>query len=260
MSPREAFFLSIDPAGANSPLFSGEALQQSGSPFGDASLHGPAIFTQSGLSNGAADVSIGLVSFDGNGNIAGEFDENNGGAVTTEAQLTGTYVAQSNGRTLLNLVDVKTQNVSSLVAYLIAPNTAFLLSREAAVQIGTLQPQLVAAPFGNSLLAGTFTFAPDAVADSSALLATGVGIFSGTGGQAGLVGTEDSSQNSVNKPNLAVAGTYSVSSVSNNGRGVASVTTPGTQMIAFWMVSFSEAVGIDVDAGYQNPTVVIFEQ
>jgi hypothetical protein len=260
VSPREAFFLSIDPAGANSPLFSGEALQQSGSPFGDASLHGPAIFTQSGLSNGAADVSIGLVSFDGNGNIAGEFDENNGGVVTTEAQLTGTYVAQSNGRTLLNLVDVKTQNVSSLVAYLIAPNTAFLLSREAAVQIGTLQPQQVAAPFGNSLLAGTFTFAPDAVADSSALLATGVEIFSGAGGQAGLVGTEDSSQNSVNKPNLAVAGTYSVSAVSNNGRGVANLTTPGTQMIAFWMVSFSEAVGIEVDAGYQNPTVVIFEQ
>jgi hypothetical protein len=31
-------------------------------------------------------------------------------------------------------------------------------------------------------------------------------------------------------------------------------------MIAFWMVSFSEAVGIDVDTGNQNPTVVIFEQ
>jgi hypothetical protein len=235
-------------------------LQQSGSPFGDKSLQGPAIFTQSGLSNGLADVSIGVVSFDGNGNITGEFDENNGGVVTTEAQLTGTYVTQSNGRTLLSLVDVKTQNVSSLVAYLTGPNSAFLLSREAAVQIGTLQPQQVSSPFGNSLLAGTFRFAPDAVADSGAILAAGVGTFSGTGGQAGLVGSEDSSQGSVTKSNLAVAGTYSVSTVSNNGRGVANLTSPGTQMIAFWMVSFSEVVGIDVDAGYQNPTVVIFEQ
>jgi hypothetical protein len=260
VSAHEAFFLSTDPASATSPIFGGEALQQSGSPFSDASLHGPAIFTQSGLSNGSADVSIGLVSFDANGNIAGEFDENNGGIITTEAQLTGTYVAQSNGRTVLNLVNVKTQTVTSLVAYLIAPNSAFLLNRGAGVQVGTLKPQQITAPFGNSFLAGTFTFAPDAVANSTAILATGVGTFDGTGGQAGLVGTEDSSQNSGTKPNLPVVGTYSVSAVSNNGRGVANLTSPGTQMIAFWMVSFSEVVGIDVDAGYQNPTLVIFEQ
>jgi hypothetical protein len=131
---------------------------------------------------------------------------------------------------------------------------------EPAVKIGALQPQLVAPPFNNSLAAGTFTFAPDAVASLSAPLSTGIATLSGTGGEAGLAGTEDSSQTSGLSPNLKVIGTYSVSSVSNNGRGVANLTSPGPQTIAFWMVSFSEFVGVDIDAGYGEPTEVIFEQ
>ena len=176
--------------------------------------------------------------------------------------LAGSYTTQSNGRALLNLINVKTQAVTSFVAYLIAPNSGFLLSMEPAVKIGALQPQVVAPPFNNSLLAGTFMFGPDAVADSNAILATGVGTFDGIGldPSKALKGTEDSSQTSGLSPDLHVAGTYSVSSVSNNGRGVANLTSPGPQMIAFWMVSFSEFVGVDIDAGYSEPTEVIFEQ
>jgi hypothetical protein len=174
--------------------------------------------------------------------------------------LAGSYTTQSNGRTLLNLINVKTQAVTSFVAYLIAPNSALLLSMEPAVKIGALQPQVVAPPFSNGVAAGTFTLAPDAVANSSAPVATGVITLDGKGGQAGLVGTEDSSQTSGLSPDLHVAGTYSVSSVSNNGRGVANLTSPGPQMISFWMVSFSEFVGVDIDAGYSEPTELIFEQ
>lgn len=260
VSPREAFWLSTDPVGASSPMFSGEALQQSSSPFSESSFQGFTVFTQSGLANGSADVAVGQLSFDGKGAIAGQFDENNGGVITRAALLAGSYTTQPNGRTLLNLANVKTQSVTSFVAYLIAPNSAFLLSMEPAVKIGALQPQLVAPPFNNSLAAGTFTFAPDAVASLSAPLSTGIATLSGTGGEAGLAGTEDSSQTSGLSPNLKVIGTYSVSSVSNNGRGVANLTSPGPQTIAFWMVSFSEFVGVDIDAGYGEPTEVIFEQ
>jgi hypothetical protein len=260
VSSHEAFWLSTDPVGASSPMLSGDALQQSSSPFSESSLQGSSVFTQSGLANGSADVAIGQLSFDGTGAISGQLDENNGGAITTAAVLAGSYTTQSNGRALLNLINVKTQAVTSFVAYLIAPNSAFLLSMEPAVKIGALQPQVVAPPFSNGVAAGTFTLAPDAVANSSAAVATGVITLDGKDGQAGLVGTEDSSQTSGLSPDLHVAGTYSVSSVSNNGRGVANLTSPGPQMISFWMVSFSEFVGVDIDAGYSEPTELIFEQ
>jgi hypothetical protein len=260
VSSHEAFWVSTDPVGASSPMLSGDALQQSSSPFSESSLQGSSVFTQSGLANGSADVAIGQLSFDGMGAISGQLDENNGGVITTAAVLAGSYTTQSNGRTLLNLINVKTQAVTSFVAYLIAPNSALLLSMEPAVKIGALQPQVVAPPFSNGVAAGTFTLAPEAVANSSAGLATGVITLDGKGGQAGLVGTEDSSQTSGLSPDLHVAGIYFVSSVSNNGRGVANLTSPGPQMIAFWMVSFSEFVGVDIDAGYSEPTEVIFEQ
>ncbi len=260
VSPHEAFWLSTDPIGAASPMFSGEALQQSGSPFSAASFQGLSIFTQSGLANGSPYVAVGQLSFDGQGAIGGQFDENNGGAITTSALLGGSYTTQSNGRTLLNLVNVKTQGVTSFVAYLIAPNAAFLLSMEPAVRIGALRPQLVAPLFTNSVAAGTFTFASEAVANLTAPLSTGVSTLSGTGGEAIWMGAEDSNQTSGLSPNLKMAGTYTVSSVSNNGRGVANLTSPGPQMIAFWMVSFSEFVGVDIDTGDAEPTVLIFEQ
>jgi hypothetical protein len=260
VSPHEAFWLSTDPIGAASPMFSGEALQQSGSPFSATSFQGLSIFTQSGLANGSPYVAVGQLSFDGQGAIGGQFDENNGGAITTSALLGGSYITQSNGRALLNLVNVKTQGVTSFVAYLIAPNSAFLLSMEPAVRIGALRPQLVTPPFTNSVAAGTFTFASEAVANLTAPLSTGVSNLSGTGGEAIWTGAEDSNQSSGLSPNLKMAGTYTVSSVSNNGRGVANLTSPGPQMIAFWMVSFSEFVGVDIDAGDAEPTVLIFEQ
>ena len=138
-------------------MLSGDALQQSSSPFSESSLQGSSVFTQSGLANGSADVAIGQLSFDGMGAISGQLDENNGGVITTAAVLAGSYTTQSNGRALLNLINVKTQAVTSFVAYLIAPNSAFLLSMEPAVKIGALQPQVVAPPFSNGVAAGTFT-------------------------------------------------------------------------------------------------------
>jgi hypothetical protein len=61
-------------------------------------------------------------------------------------------------------------------------------------------------------------------------------------------------------PGQALVGTYSVSSVSNNGRGVILLTSPAGNTIAVWVTSDSEFVGLDIDSITPQPTILHFEQ
>ena len=255
VSAQEVIVLSIDPLSANNPIFSGEALQQSGSPATPASLQGNTIFTETGLTGGFADVSAGLMSFDGAGNIAGQFDENNGGVVTSGSALSGIYAVSVTGRGSMNVA--RSGSVSTLVAYVVSPNFAFLMDLGSTVKLGQLVPQSIAPPFGNSSLAGELIFGSEAMAKADAPLATGVDLFDAKGG---VTGTEDSSQTSGLTPEAAVAGSYSISSTSNNGRGSLTLKSPAPQSVALWMVSPSEAVGVDVDPSNVSPTILRFQQ
>jgi Fe-S cluster assembly iron-binding protein IscA len=257
VSAQEVFLLSTDPLSTNNPIFSGEALQQSGAPSTPSSLLGNAIFSETGLTGGFADVSVGLMSFDGGGSITGQFDENNGGSITAAGTLTGVYSVAVTGRVAMNVVNAQNHSVSSLVAYIVSPNSAFLMDLGPTVKMGQVTPQLIAAPFGNSSLAGDLIFGPEAMAKADAPLATGVDLFDG---KSALTGTEDLSQTSGLTSTAAVAGSYSVSSVSNNGRGTMTLKSPAPQSISFWMISFSEFVGVDVDPSNVSPTFVRFEQ
>jgi len=249
--------LSTDALSTNNPIFSGEALQQSGAPFAPASLQGNTIFSETGLTGGFADVSAGLMSFDGGGSITGQFDENSGGLITAAGTLTGVYSVAVTGRVAMNVVNAQNHLVSSLTVYLISPNFAFLMDTGPTVKMGQIKPQLIAPPFSNSSLAGDLIFGPEAMAKTDASLASGVNLFDGKGG---VAGTEDISQTSSLTSAAPVAGSYSVSSVSNNGRGSITLKSPAPQSISFWMISFSEFVGVDVDPANVSPTIVRFEQ
>lgn len=257
VSAQEIFLLSTDPLSTNNPIFSGEALQQSGAPYVASSLHGNTIFSETGLIGGFADVSVGLMSFDGGGGITGQFDENNGGSITAAGTLTGVYSVAVTGRVAMNVVNAQNHSVSSLVAYIVSPNSAFLMDLGPTVKMGQVTPQLIAAPFSNSSLAGDLIFGHEAMAKADAPLATGVDLFDG---KSALTGTADLSQTSGLTSTAAVAGSYSVSSVSNNGRGTMTLKSPAPQSISFWMLSFSEFVGVDVDPSNVSPTLVRFEQ
>ena len=78
-------------------------------------------------------------------------------------------------------------------------------------------------------------------------------------GMGNVSGTLDEFTSSGFLPNQSVAGTYSVSLSSNNGRGSILLTTPASTY-SLWLISGSHFVAIDVDPSNAQPTVFEFEQ
>jgi len=117
------------------------------------------VFELNAVSNSAADVSLGLGNFDGQGNVtAYTFDENNGGTLTTTAQnnYTGTYSVDStnpqSGRVTVSLSGVTNQPVWYLVTF----NTGFVIGTDPGVTSGTFEPQVVMQPIFITALFGNY--------------------------------------------------------------------------------------------------------
>ena len=104
----------------------------------------------------AADMSVGLGNFDGNGNITSYiFDENNGGALTTPSQnsYTGTYTVDAiSGRVSVSLTGITNQPVWYLVTF----NTGFVVGTDPNVTAGVFEPQTVSQPITILSLFGIF--------------------------------------------------------------------------------------------------------
>lgn len=257
VSAKEFFLVSADVLASGNPLFSGSALQQSGAPFSSSSFSGHSVFQQTGVSGGAPDVSVGRMTYDGHGTITIQFDENAGGTVQIGNTLNGAYAVTLNGRTTLNLVNSQTHQASTAIMYAISQNTAYIMDSSASVRSGYLESQVVVPPFGDADLVGNYTFASSTPAVGNAPLASGVADFDGNGN---VQGNED--EDFVSGPDLSqlMNGTYAVSPVSQNGRGVILLTLPQPETLAIWLASYSRAYGIPVDASDVDPTVLIFEQ
>ncbi len=115
---------------------------------------------------------LGLITFDGNGNISASTDENTGGTLAAN-KYTGTYSIASNGRTTLSGF-----GVHSVVFYLSA-TTAFTLEDDPAVTTGTIVPQ-VASVTGNASISGSYqgatlqTVSPNVTVEADSANADGV--------------------------------------------------------------------------------------
>jgi hypothetical protein len=257
VSASELFLVSADVLNGGNPLLSGSALQQSGAPYSNSSFSGHSVFYQTGVSGGNPDVSVGLLTYDGHGTITVQFDENAGGTVQIWNTLTGAYAVSLDGRTILNLVNSQTHQASTATMYAISQNTAFIMDSSASVRSGYLESQLVAPPFGDTDFVGNYTFASSTPAGASAALTSGVANFDGNGN---VQGNEDEDFVSGPDLNQLMNGTYAISPVSQNGRGVIMLTLPQPETIAIWLATYTRAYGIPVDASDVDPTVVIFEQ
>jgi hypothetical protein len=257
VSASELFLVSADVLNGGNPLLSGSALQQSGAPYSNSSFSGHSVFYQTGVSGGNPDVSVGLLTYDGHGTITVQFDENAGGTVQIWNTLTGAYAVSLDGRTILNLVNSQTHQASTVTMYAISQNTAFIMDSSASVRSGYLESQLVAPPFGDTDFVGNYTFASSTPAGASAALTSGVANFDGNGN---VQGNEDEDFVSGPDLNQLMNGTYAISPVSQNGRGVIMLTLPQPETIAIWLATYTRAYGIPVDASDVDPTVLIFEQ
>jgi hypothetical protein len=263
VSANKLLLISVDPLSFENPIFSGPAELQTGAPFTTASFNGGSVFTFSGTNGTAPDDTVGRFLFNGGSSVAVTFDQNNGGAVTVGGQLAGAYDVELNGRGTLNL-DNSSGSSTVWYMYAISPNTAYIMDGSTgAVSVGEMKAQTAVSPFSNPDILGTYLIGSGEPIMQSTPLDSGDATFDGGAsiqGLGGVTGTEDISQPSALAPGQALVGTYSVSSVSNNGRGVILLTSPAGNTIAVWVTSDSEFVGLDIDSITPQPTILHFEQ
>jgi hypothetical protein len=218
----------------------------------------------SGTNGTAPDDTVGRFQFNGDSSITAVADQNNGGAITVGSIMTGAYDIELNGRGTLNLDNPADGSVTVWYLYAVSPNTAFLMDASTSnVAIGEMKAQTAVLPFSNSNILGTYLFGSGEPTLQTTPLDSGIAGFDGGSGIQGLgavTGAEDISQSSTLVPNQILNGTYSVSSVSNNGRGSILLTSPSGKTIAVWITNASEFVGVNVDSTTPQPTILHFEQ
>ncbi len=264
VSANELLLISTDPLSFNNPIFSGPAELQSGAPYTTASFSGGSVFSLSGTNGTAPEDTVGRFEFNGGSNITAVFDQNNGGTVSVGTVMTGAYDIELNGRGTINLDNPANGSVTIWYLYAISPNTAFLMDASTGtVSVGEMKAQTAFAPFSNSNILGSYLFGSGEPILQTTPLDSGTANFDGGSNLQGLgaaTGAEDISQASTLSPNQILTGTYSVSSVSNNGRGSILLTSPSGKTIAVWVTSASEFVGLNVDSTTPQPTILHFEQ
>jgi hypothetical protein len=257
VSANKLLLTSTDQLSPSNPIFSGPAELQSGAPYLTSSFSGPTVFSLAGETSNVPQVLVGRISFDGVSQPLVEFDQNTGGTVVTGNVLTGAYSIEVNGPGTLNL-----DNSNGLTKvwdiYAISPNHAFMMDASSAdVGMGELKPQSAETLFSNADIQGAYTLGSGEPLVSAATLSTGVSSFNGKNA---VSGKEDTSNSSALLAAQAVAGTYSVSGSSNNGRGTLVLTSPSGETIALWVTSASEVLGLEVDSLNSQPVVLYFEQ
>jgi len=257
VSADKLILVSMDPLSSGNPFFGGIAELQTGAPFLSSSFEGPTVFTLGGESGNVPQVIVGQITFDGVDQPLVEFDENTGGNLTTGNVLTGAYSVGLNGAGTLNLDNSNGSN-RTWVMYAISPNHAFLLDDSTSMaSTGEIKPQSATTPFTALDILGGYGIGSGEPLVYGAPLYSGVSNFDG---QSAVSGTEDFSVGPVLSADQSLNGTYTVSGNSNNGRGTLNLTSPFPSTIALWVVSDSEVVGVELDAGNTRPIVLYFEQ
>jgi hypothetical protein len=264
VSANEFLMISIDPLNQNSLLFGGPAKIQNGAPFAPSSFNGGAIVSMIGMDGSSPQALAGRFNFDGDAGISLNFDENDGGKVTVAGLMTGAYDLELNGRGTLNLDNPANGGSTIWYMYATGPNQGFIMDASTgAASIGEITAETTVPPFMNSDILGTYSFgAGDPIVQSSTL-SSGVSSFDGGSsirGQGMMSGAEDTSQASSLSLNQVLAGTYSVSGVSNNGRGTILLTSPSAGTIAVWVARPSQYVGLRIDSTITQPVILYFEQ
>jgi len=126
---------------------------------------------QSGLTSAGPDASVGVATFDGNGNITrqgidslpGYFTDENNAGTTSQNSYNGTYsvdtscgnISKACGRVEVTLTPIGGGPAVTPVWYLVTKNQAFTVGTDSAVSSGQLSQQS-GAPFRNLSLLGSY--------------------------------------------------------------------------------------------------------
>jgi len=235
-----------------SSVFSGAARAQSVSSFSNSSLNGISVFAIAGQSSAgsfgspaSSNAQAGLLTFDGTGNLTLSSDKNDAGTVTTVTD-SGTYSVEANGRVTITS---SSSTGNAPVTYLAAPGEGFILGSDFDAALGLFAPQ-TGSSFTNASFSGSNLFGSNiggapvfgSGPTSGVVTADGAGNLSGTSDSSGV-----SSSVITLDPDDPFTDTYSVSS---NGR-----VTIGSGGMVFYMLSTTDAVGINVNSSNSQPGI-----
>lgn len=238
VTPTELLASSGDISSSTVPLVSGTALQQSGTPFSNATFTAVNVLetTGSALQGPAAfipDVTLGLLASDGIGNALAHYDEFKGTLLAPQSYIATYAVDATTGRTPIT----SSGNVK-LILYLVGNNRAMVLGADTSTSSGIAEAQ-TGLPFANSSLKGNYLGGTlpwpelNAVSLAAPDGAGNIKFTSNTSGSSGL------------KTNVTTSGTYSVDV---SGRAPVTVSGDATTRILY-VVSPAKAVLLSGDTG-----------
>jgi hypothetical protein len=288
VSRGEAFLVTNSSGGA-APIIGGEAVTTASS-FSNASLQNTQMFHLGGVTSGTADVSIGVLTFDGIGTISGTEYQDQAGTVGTTA-ISGTYTVDAKTGRAIFSAEQQGQSLGPhpFVAYLVpAPAnltrqsctnpatcfTGFLMGTDSSAQDGVLEFQTPTTapppPFSNVYLAGDYAYGTDEILDLLTPTFEGVvyALPSGASTTTGSLGSNPAASqafvqdvsyscsapspqpNCVLLPSQLLSGSYSIKS---NGTGTFG---GGTVAVTNGNVTFY----IDESPVNLHPSIVVVEQ
>jgi hypothetical protein len=255
----ELFIVSTDPVSATNPRVGGLVIGQGTMAFSNSTLNGNGVFNLTGLNAAPSSVvAAGILSTDGSGNLTSSsiFDENNAGTIVSQQALAGTYAMAANGMGTISLTS-GSPPASSFVLYAVTANKGFLLDVSSSDALfGFLEPQVAgnAGTFSAATIQGSFVTGTTSTSITSATNISGVLTLDGS---SSISGKQDQSTQSGNTSGQTVAASYTVSS---NGRGTETVTSPSAANRVLYVVNGSKFVTIDVDSANTAATVIESER
>jgi hypothetical protein len=257
VSENDIFLIAVDPTDATHPRLAGELmLQQASTVFNATALNGVSVATSSGLDGSNATVLAGLLTGDGISMATVNYDQNDGGTVTSNNAAGGNYVADpsTNGRIAFTGLGAR-----FAAAYLTGPNQGVLIGSDSAVSYGLLDARTSFAPFSTSSILGGYTLSAETTIDPAVLNITGqLNSLTGNGTMTGILDEADN-DGTPHTDQTVVIPNYVVGS---NGRGTMQIgSTIGLPSgMAFYIVSPGSFVGISTDSnpGNAHPQVIYF--
>lgn len=236
-------------------IWAGEALQQSGAPFSNASMSGSYIGYRSGPQpGGGSRATLLLTSFD---NSNATFTLNayrNMSGTFSSAAASGSYSIDSTGRVLWDVTGIA--NNPAVVFYLASGTEAFSLNGNAAADFGFMEAQ-TGGPFSASSANASYAFGTADPADAHDAALSGVLAFDGVSNATGSLDGATAGGQVVDQ---AISETYSVDSTGlislpQNCTIAATSTTCDTLV---FIVSPKKAVAMDASGA--QPIIQTAEQ
>ncbi len=252
VSASQVIYISINSAGTT--VTSGTAQLQAppAGGFGLGSLSGNSVFSVQGLQAGAsANVHIGALSADGNGNFTAAFDGNESGT-SSSGTATGTYTVAANGRSVLTFTTVTGGGgggIQPAIVHLDGVNQGFVGFTDGSASEGIIEPG--GSGFTNATLSGNYFIGTLGPTENQVNDFSGVASFDGVGTTL-QVTTDESHVGGILTADNTFSSSYAVAA---NGRFT--FTAQGGGTVVGYIASGCKAEVISSTSS--NPGIIPFE-